>query len=56
MGIDPITEDYMSISPYQFAHNNPVWKLSILELKVYKVKLIILKIKKKKLQMAFNNY
>lgn len=29
MGIDPITEEYMSISPYQFAHNNPVWKIEL---------------------------
>ena len=29
MGIDPISEDYMSISTYQFAHNNPVWKIEI---------------------------
>jgi RHS repeat-associated protein len=29
MGVDPITEDYMSISPYQFAHNNPVWKIEL---------------------------
>ncbi|ADX67574.1 RHS repeat-associated core domain-containing protein [Weeksella virosa] len=28
-GVDPITEDYMSISPYQFAHNNPVWKIEL---------------------------
>src|SRR5690554_5554782 len=27
--IDPITEEYMTISPYQFAHNNPVWKIEI---------------------------
>ncbi len=29
MAIDPITEKYMSISPYQFAHNNPVWKIEL---------------------------
>lgn len=29
MGIDPISEDYFSISTYQFAHNNPVWKIEI---------------------------
>lgn len=29
MGVDPITEEYMSISPYQFAHNNPVWKIEL---------------------------
>ncbi len=29
MGVDPISEDYMSISTYQFAHNNPVWKIEI---------------------------
>ena len=28
-GVDPITEEYMSISPYQFAHNNPVWKIEL---------------------------
>ena len=28
-GVDPISEDYMSISTYQFAHNNPVWKIEI---------------------------
>ena len=29
MGIDPVSEDYMSISTYQFAHNNPVWKIEL---------------------------
>lgn len=29
MGVDSIAEDYMSISPYQFAHNNPVWKIEL---------------------------
>lgn len=29
MGIDPIAEEYMSISTYQFAHNNPVWKIEL---------------------------
>ncbi|MGC4040324.1 MAG: RHS repeat-associated core domain-containing protein [Flavobacterium sp.] len=29
MGIDPVSEEYMSISTYQFAHNNPVWKIEI---------------------------
>ena len=28
-GVDPIAEEYMSISTYQFAHNNPVWKIEI---------------------------
>ena len=28
-GIDPVSEDYTSISTYQFAHNNPVWKIEI---------------------------
>lgn len=28
-GVDPISEDYMSISTYQFAHNNPVWKVEL---------------------------
>jgi len=26
---DPVSEEYMSISTYQFAHNNPVWKIEI---------------------------
>ena len=29
MGVDPISEEYLSISPYQFAHNNPVWKIEL---------------------------
>jgi RHS repeat-associated protein len=28
-GIDPITEEYHYITPYQFASNNPVWKVEI---------------------------
>lgn len=28
-GVDPITEQYYTISPYQFAHNNPVWKIEL---------------------------
>lgn len=28
-GVDPISEEYMSISTYQFAHNSPVWKIEI---------------------------
>ncbi|MBF4494091.1 type IV secretion protein Rhs [Flavobacterium sp. MR2016-29] len=28
-GVDPVSEEYMSISTYQFAHNNPVWKVEI---------------------------
>jgi RHS repeat-associated protein len=28
-GIDPVSEEYMSISTYQFAHNNPVWKIEL---------------------------
>jgi RHS repeat-associated protein len=34
-GVDPISEDYMSISTYQFAHNNPVWKIEIEGLEGY---------------------
>ena len=29
MGIDPVSEDYYTITNYQFAHNNPVWKIEI---------------------------
>jgi RHS repeat-associated protein len=29
MGVDPITEKFYSISTYQFAHNNPVWKIEL---------------------------
>jgi len=28
-GIDPISENFMSITNYQFAHNSPVWKIEI---------------------------
>ncbi|WP_062053192.1 RHS repeat domain-containing protein [Aquimarina longa] len=28
-GIDPVSADYVSISTYQFAHNNPVWKIEL---------------------------
>jgi len=28
-GVDPISEDYYNITTYQFAHNNPVWKIEI---------------------------
>lgn len=28
-GVDPISSEYMSISTYQFAHNNPIWKIEI---------------------------
>ncbi|WP_299627680.1 DUF6443 domain-containing protein [uncultured Tenacibaculum sp.] len=28
-GVDPVSSEYMSISTYQFAHNNPVWKIEI---------------------------
>ncbi|MEM6719557.1 MAG: RHS repeat-associated core domain-containing protein [Bacteroidota bacterium] len=28
-GVDPVSAEYMSISTYQFAHNNPVWKIEI---------------------------
>ena len=28
-GVDPVSEEYFSISTYQFAHNNPVWKIEI---------------------------
>ncbi len=28
-GVDPITEEYHYITPYQFASNNPVWKIEL---------------------------
>ncbi|TDQ30381.1 DUF6443 domain-containing protein, partial [Tenacibaculum caenipelagi] len=28
-GVDPVSEDYLSISTYQFAHNNPIWKIEL---------------------------
>ncbi len=28
-GIDPISEDFLSITNYQISHNNPVWKIEI---------------------------
>ena len=28
-GVDPVAEEYMSITTYQFAHNNPIWKIEI---------------------------
>ncbi|WP_323787684.1 DUF6443 domain-containing protein [Psychroserpens sp.] len=28
-GIDPISEDFYTITNYQFAHNNPVWKVEL---------------------------
>jgi len=28
-GVDPVAGDYVTISPYQFAHNNPVWKIEL---------------------------
>ncbi|MEP3445575.1 MAG: RHS repeat-associated core domain-containing protein, partial [Flavobacteriaceae bacterium] len=28
-GVDPISEEYFSISTYQFAHNSPVWKIEL---------------------------
>ena len=28
-GVDPVAGDYVNISPYQFAHNNPVWKIEL---------------------------
>ena len=28
-GVDPISEEFFSISTYQFAHNSPVWKIEI---------------------------
>ncbi len=28
-GVDPVAGEYMSISTYQFAHNNPVWKIEL---------------------------
>ncbi len=28
-GVDPISEEYFTISTYQFAHNNPIWKIEI---------------------------
>ena len=27
--VDPVSEEYMSISTYQFAHNNPIWKIEL---------------------------
>ncbi|WP_159288145.1 RHS repeat-associated core domain-containing protein [Tenacibaculum maritimum] len=28
-GVDPVAGDYVTISPYQFAHNNPIWKIEL---------------------------
>ncbi|NDJ00139.1 hypothetical protein GWA97_13705 [Flavobacterium sp. LaA7.5] len=28
-GVDPISEQFYTISPYQFAHNNPIWKIEL---------------------------
>ena len=28
-GVDPVSEDYLSISTYQFAHNSPIWKIEL---------------------------
>ncbi|AUP78954.1 DUF6443 domain-containing protein [Flavivirga eckloniae] len=28
-GVDPVSSEYMSISTYQFAHNNPIWKIEL---------------------------
>ncbi|GAA0882181.1 DUF6443 domain-containing protein [Sphingobacterium siyangense subsp. cladoniae] len=28
-GVDPITEKFTDLTPYQFAHNNPVWKVEL---------------------------
>jgi RHS repeat-associated protein len=28
-GVDPVSADYVNISTYQFAHNNPIWKIEI---------------------------
>lgn len=28
-GVDPISSEFMSISTYQIAHNNPIWKIEI---------------------------
>ena len=28
-GVDPVSSEYMSISTFQFAHNNPIWKIEI---------------------------
>ncbi len=28
-GVDPVAAEYMSISTYQFAHNNPIWKIEL---------------------------
>ncbi|MDH7447322.1 DUF6443 domain-containing protein [Aquimarina sp. 2201CG14-23] len=28
-GVDPVSEEYMSISTYQFAHNSPIWKVEL---------------------------
>ena len=34
-GVDPVSEDYLSISTYQFAHNSPVWKIELEGLEGY---------------------
>ncbi|CAM1344007.1 hypothetical protein TAMYLO_410001 [Tenacibaculum amylolyticum] len=34
-GVDPISEDYLSITNYQFAHNNPIWKIELEGLEGY---------------------
>jgi len=34
-GSDPITEEFLSISNYQFAHNSPVWKIELEGLEGY---------------------
>lgn len=36
-GVDPVSSEYMSISTFQFAHNNPVWKIELEGLKGIKV-------------------
>ncbi|TDQ22656.1 DUF6443 domain-containing protein, partial [Tenacibaculum caenipelagi] len=28
-GVDPVSEEYMSISNFQFAHNSPIWKIEL---------------------------
>ena len=28
-GVYPVAGDYVTISPYQFAHNNPIWKIEL---------------------------
>jgi len=34
-GVDPISEEFLSISTYQFAHNSPIWKIELEGLEGY---------------------